>query len=134
MVDAAMRDIIELLDPGIHQFRPVRITTKHDEDFPGKHFSMMIGRFIDSFSPQHSDAEHFRVEFDSINKHQQYFSLSADRSPSSLAFSRTAFHGAHLWRERCLWMPNVLISNELRDAIKAAGLKTPTLYKATEVA
>lgn len=135
IVDAALQDIIEQLDPGIHQFRPVRITTKHDEDFPGQYFYMRIGRFIDSFSPEHSNPEYFRGEFDSINKHQQYFSSFSGRSPSSsLAFSRTALHGAHLWREKCLRIPNVFVSDELRNAIKAAGLKTPTLYKATEVA
>jgi hypothetical protein len=134
VVDAELREIIERLDPGTHQFHPVRIATKHNEDFPGQYYSMLIGRFANSFSPENSDTEHFREEFDSVNKHQQYFSLSARHSPSSLAFSRAAFPAAHLWREKRLRMPNVIISHELRDAIKAAGLKTPTLYKATEVA
>jgi hypothetical protein len=133
VVDAALREIIERIDPDIHQFRSVRITTKHDEDFPGQYFVMIIGRFIDSFSPEQSNPEHFKGEFDPANDRHQYSSLFATISPSSFAFSRAAFGSAHLWRERCLWTPNVLVSNELRDAIKAAGLKTPTLYEATEV-
>lgn len=134
VVDASLRDIIERLDPGIHQFRPVRITTKHDEDFPGRYFFMMIGRFIDSFSPDLSHPEHFKGEFDPVDDRHRYSSLFGSTFPSSFAFSRAAFGTAHLWREKCLWMPNVFVSDELRDAIKAAGLKTLTLYEATEVA
>ncbi|NJM81903.1 MAG: hypothetical protein HC844_04830 [Tabrizicola sp.] len=134
VVDQALKDLIESLEPGVHTFRPVKLTTWDAEEFPGQHFILLIGQFIESFSPQDSDPEAFQSEFSTLNNRNRYSSMGGKERCARLAFSRTAFGGAHLWRERCLRSPNVFFSNELRAAISKAGLKIPPLYRMKEVA
>ncbi len=130
VVDEALKNIIENLEPEVHRFRAVRLTTWDNQDFPRKFFTLLIGQFVDSFSPQNSDSTIYNGEFDTINNRQRYSSIGG----TGLAFSREAFGAAHLWREKCLWMPGVFLSNELRDAIKDSGLKITSVYQMKEVA
>jgi hypothetical protein len=55
-VDATLQETIETLEPGVHQFWPLRIKLPKGNDFPGAYYGMVIRRFIDSFVPEQSDA------------------------------------------------------------------------------
>lgn len=134
VVDQALKDIIEGLEPDVHQFRPVRLTTAFDEEFPERYYTLLIGQFLDSFSPEDSDSEMFTEKFDPINNRKLYFTMGGKETCAVLAMSRSVFGGAHLWREKCLNDPSFLLSKELRDAIRAAGLKVPPMYRMKEVA
>ena len=50
-VEAALKDIIEGLEPGVHQFNPVQILTSKGEPWPAEYFLMVVGRYLDSFRP-----------------------------------------------------------------------------------
>lgn len=133
VVDHALKGVIDDLEPDVHRFRPVKLTTWYAEEFPGEFFTLLIGQFIDSFSAQESDPEAFQSEFSTLNNRNSYTSMGGKERCARLAFSRTAFGGAHLWRERCLRTPNVFFSNDLRAAISKADLKVPPLYQMKEV-
>ena len=53
-VSETLRDIVEDLEPGVHQFWPIEITTP-DGPYPGKYFGLAIGRSIKSFSEDDTD-------------------------------------------------------------------------------
>ena len=55
-VDATLKEIIETLEPGVHQFWPLRITLRNGNEYPVAYYGMIIRRFIDSFVPEQSDA------------------------------------------------------------------------------
>ena len=55
-MDKALKDIIETLEPGVHQFWPIRIQTYKGIDHPTPYFGFVVGSFLDAFSPEHSDA------------------------------------------------------------------------------
>src|SRR5262249_29798530 len=55
-VDATLKEIIETLEPGAHQFWPIRMTSRKGNEYPGAYYGLIIRRFIDSFVPEQSDA------------------------------------------------------------------------------
>ncbi len=116
--DATLKDIIERVEPGVHQFWPLRIVMTKDQPYPASYYTMVIGRFIESFSPEQSDPKSF------IDRGRGDYSVSwgsKDRY-SGLALKRSAFAGAQLWRERRLGRL-VCMSDELQAEIKRAGLR-----------
>jgi hypothetical protein len=54
-VDATSQGIIETLEPGEHQFWPIRITLRNGNEYAVPYYGMIIRRFIDSFAPEQSD-------------------------------------------------------------------------------
>lgn len=53
-VDAVLKGVIEQLDPGIHGFYPVEIAMPKGRVFPRSYFVLVIGRYLQSFLPEHS--------------------------------------------------------------------------------
>ena len=132
VADQSLKELIERFEPGVHQFRPVRVTS-WGTDFPGdsQFYTLLIDQFIDSFSPKQSDPDSFTDRPDSLNDQRAY---TGWRNYDRIALSRAVFGGAHLWREKCVRRPTFFMSDELRKAIKEAGLKTPPFVKMKEVA
>ena len=138
-VDEAMKDLIEGLEPGVHQFRPITILQPNSEAFPGSYFTMIIGQFRDSFIPDPETEGDLwtRLSYLDANNVRKFtgtylFSaLSAERY-ARLSLSSAATEGAHLWREHNLRGPDFFISDALHDAIKKAKLKFPQQFKVRE--
>ena len=126
VVDVALKELIEKLEPGIHQFRPIRMSYKPEELHPGEFFTMMIGTFLTSFDPQQSE------EFKNIGGcyRSNYFNQI---NASKLAMKRLQFLNCHLWRERELKTPEFFVSDTLQDEIRRAGLLMPDMYRMKEV-
>jgi hypothetical protein len=59
-VDQPMKDIIERLEPGVHHFRPLRITGPDDEPYPGPYYTFIPGQYIHSFCPEQSRQQSFQ--------------------------------------------------------------------------
>ncbi|NPV23608.1 imm11 family protein [Bradyrhizobium aeschynomenes] len=123
-VDATLKEIIEALEPGVHQFWPLRITLPKGQDFAGQHHGMIIGRFLDSFLPEQSDVGQ------ATGAEGEVFDLYHAKGPtkkdcSNLTVSNSAAAGAHLWRERRLSRPNLLFSDGLQAEIARRGLRIP---------
>jgi hypothetical protein len=116
-VDATLKEIIETLEPGVHQFWPLRITLPKGEEYPGPYYGMVIRRFIDSFVPEQSDARQSEDVF--------FAKGPTKKDYGNLAVSKSAIAGAHLWRERRLLTPDVFFSDELQAEIARRGLRIP---------
>jgi hypothetical protein len=101
LVDKALKEIIEHLEPDIHQFRPTKLTFTKDEAYPRDYFTMVIGTFLTSFDPDQSGKGSF-------TKLGVYHSSHFDEETASkLAFRKSMLNGHHLWRERELKTPDL---------------------------
>jgi hypothetical protein len=130
-VDQLMKDIIERLEPGIHHFRPLRITGPNAEPYAGNHYTFIPGQYIHSFCPEQSRERNFQRTDDG-----RYTSLcSGDPECSAgLAFSKAIFDKAHLWCETRKFSGfDMYFSDQLVREIKQAGLKVRRLLRLKEV-
>lgn len=118
-VDARLKEIIERLEPGVHQFWPLQIVMTKDQLYPMPYYTMVIGRFLESFSAEQSNPK-------SLMKTSlaDFFGITVNSKDyySGVALRRSVFDGSHLWRER--WLArHVCMSDELQAEIKRAGLR-----------
>jgi hypothetical protein len=112
-VDEDLKEIIERLEPGIHEFFPIKIIISADGKlFPKKYYSIRIGKYLDSFVSRGEDGN--KVEW------------------SKLCFSKDIFNGCHLWKERKI-PALTCFSDELMTQIKDADLLLSKVYKMKEV-
>jgi hypothetical protein len=127
-VDTNLKDIIERLEPGVHQFWPIKITMPKDKEYPVQYYCLVIRCFLESFVPEKSDEGSYQLQgsgYYSKFPKKQYF--------NGLAISREVVEAAHLWRDNALYSPQIFLSDELQTEIAKAGLRVPKHYKMKEV-
>lgn len=127
-VDEALKGIIERLEPGVHRFFPIEIRMPEDQIFVASYYILVIGNYRDSFSPENSRVGAWRADGSS-----RYFHEKDKRGMAGLAFSKLAFEGAHLWRERRMSSLLTCISDQLQSEIASSGLSVPKIYRMMEV-
>lgn len=113
------KDIIDTLDPGLHQFFPLTIHTKRGLEVEGPWFAMNVTEEQDSVVIEKSRA-YLPAGSSSNRLHDfiyQYKDVTVD--PSRV----------NLWREH-YFMGSLLASDALFDALKAADLKFYRRFKA----
>jgi hypothetical protein len=119
-VDATLKEIIETLEPGVHQFWPLRITLPKGKEYPVSYYGLVIRRFIDGFVPEQSAFQKVSEQSDSF-----FVKLPTKKGYGDLTVSKNAAAGNHLWRERRLLDPNIFFSDELQAKIARRGLRVP---------
>lgn len=124
-VDAPLKDIIERAEPGVHHFFPIEIVLPKNVAYPKPYFVLVIGQFLDSFSPEQSNPKSWRDS----GIEGSYFFDSDKKSMSGLALSKQKHRNAHLWRERRMLTELVCLSDDLVDEITRSGLRIPKHYK-----
>lgn len=127
-VDDDLKGIIERLEPGVHQYNPVEIIMPKGKRYPRNFSVMVLGQYIDSFSPQ--DTVSWAYD---INGPTTYGYKNAKTEMTELAFSKAVFGKAHLWRERRIRPLITCWSDQIRTEIADAGLRMPKHYKMKEV-
>jgi hypothetical protein len=128
-VDEPLMNIIESLEPGVHQFWPMKVCQPKGDDFPKKFYGIVIRRFLKSFRPEDSNKDSFNSDEVPSGKPFYYARGASKASCGGLAMSRDIIGSAHLWREEGWKNPNVFMSDELQAAIQNAGLRIPKHYK-----
>ena len=123
-MDKALKDIIETLEPGVHQFWPIRIQTYKGIDHPTPYFGLVVGSFLDAFSPEHSDAA-----VTEENGSRYYISAPTKKYVDKLVLKADAIGDAHLWRDGRLDTPELFLSDRLKAAVDEAGLRIPKHFK-----
>ena len=127
-VDEPLKNLIENLEPDVHQFWPMKIVMPKGKEYPVPYYGMVIRQFIDSFRPEQS------VEGSWQKRPAGYVVVDdTKRGVSKLAFDKQAFESAHLWREKNLNDPKICISDTLQKAIADAGLGIWRHYPMKEV-
>jgi hypothetical protein len=128
-VDKPLKEIIERLEPGVHNFWQMMITMPEGAVYPMQYYGMVIGQFLDSFSLENCTEGIWEES-------EGYYTARRQQKEfvSGLAFSRKAFGGAHLWRERKIYNGNILLSDTLQAEIVKSNLRLPKLVRTKEVA
>lgn len=129
-VDEALKTIIERLEPGIHQFFPIEICMPRGQIYPGQYYTMVIGRFIDSFLPESSKGyswSGYGQEYPNIYSYKE-----SNKGISGLALSAANFGNANLWRERSFTNILLCFSDALRAEIEKSGIRVPNSYRMME--
>ena len=111
-LDDELKAIIERLEPGMHQFFPIKIIMPGGVVFPNSYYVLIVGQYFSSFSREEN--------------HQP------TKNRSDYQFAKAIFGEGHLWRDRLVPAINCF-SDELMAEIDKAGLRLPKHYKMKEV-
>jgi hypothetical protein len=128
-VDDRLKALIEEIEPGVYEFRPIRITMPRGKDYPIPYHVLLIGQFRDSFRSDLSEDGSWTTGF----RPNQYSAYDTKKDFSGAAMSSEAIGGASLWRERNLDRPKICLSDELQGVIAKAGLRMMKHYKMKSV-
>ncbi|MDW4548467.1 hypothetical protein R5H32_03780 [Defluviimonas sp. D31] len=128
-VTGPLREIIERLEPGVHQFNPIRVLLPKGVEHPVPHYMMVVGRWLSSFRLEESDPDCLR------DKRPDFSTLSSfdKKCCAGAAMAQAVIGDAHLWRERHLSGPTFFISDRLKEEIIAAGLRLPPNHEMKSV-
>jgi hypothetical protein len=126
-VDAALKAIIERMEPGVHQFFPIELRYR-GKPYSGPYYTLVIGRYLDCFLPEMSSNESWRH-----NGPRTYFHEENKKGLQGLALSKAAFQGSHLWIERRMSLDLICLSDEMQTEIAKEGLRIPRHYRMREV-
>ena len=118
------KDIIDGLDPGLHQFFPLEIKTKRGLDIEGPWFAMNVTAKQDSIVLGRSTTRQ-NPNFPETLNYVSYEAKWVTVDPAKQT-------GMHLWREQ-RFNSSLLGSDTLVDALKAAGLKFFPCFKAQDL-
>ncbi|WP_208347473.1 imm11 family protein [Pseudaestuariivita rosea] len=122
IVQKPFRDLIEKLDPGLHQFFPIEVRLRNETPHDPSCYAINVTETRDSILDEQSSVEKFVTNPNNTDKHIIYYKKDVTVDPIKLT-------DIHLWREaRYPW--SLLMSDELRDALKETGLRTPRCFKA----
>jgi hypothetical protein len=137
IVDASAREIIENLDPGLHQFFSINVQFPDGTSPPGEWFSMNITTVRKTMIDAESAIKH------SVTKDQTFTSKSGvtktkkghemflvDFDAKRITVGPEANEGANLWREKGHQRDLILFSDKLHDALHDAGLTTAKKFRA----
>ncbi len=128
-VSEALKAKIEALEPGVHDFWPMKILLPKGEEWPELYYTIRVGRYMDSFRPEESDEGSWRRPSGKL-----YFVDTPNKKCfSGLAMSQSVIGSAHLWKERALGRPEFCMSDEMHAAFVDAGFTGSKLYKLKDV-
>jgi hypothetical protein len=127
LVEERLKAVLDELEPGVHDFRPIRIILPRGKDYPMAYYAIRIGNFRNSFRPDLSDSDSVFGAPDNYTAH------TSKKAFAGVAMSVDEIDDAHLWRERTLTGPRICMSDQLHDAIVKAGLSMMTHYKMKSV-
>lgn len=112
VVSDAMREVIETLDPGLHQFFPIQVEFPRGKLPEKKYNVIIISTKKKTIIPELSEVDGPR--------YGKFYSVVEYRK--DVSFAPVCRDGAHMWREEGFRNEH-FISDELAAAIKAKELK-----------
>ncbi|WP_284162950.1 DUF1629 domain-containing protein [Frigidibacter sp. SD6-1] len=131
-VDGAMKEIIERLEPGVHQFWPMTVSMPKDQVYPRDFHGLVIHRHLNAFLPEASDRECWSGG--EIYPGVILYRIRESKAGcAGIALSKAVTGGAHLWRDQQITGGQIFMSDALQAEIAKAGLRMPKQYKVKEV-
>ena len=112
LVSGKMRDVIEQLEPGVHQFQPVELIWMEDDSHAADFFWFNPCNRVDGM-----DREHTTHDFNEKTGMWKY----VDGKKYVVSLTKTA--GKHAWVDSRIFDHAVFVSENLKNAMDAAGLK-----------
>ena len=127
IVSAALRDIIESVEPDTHIFHPVRIVAKNGREY-GTLYMLYVCNVLHAVHP---DSPGWYL-YKGYTWKREPVEAGSDVEPE-LVFDAAKVAGTHMWRD--VQMPNhaTMLSNTLAERIAAANFPTVGLTAYREV-
>ncbi|WP_432283705.1 hypothetical protein SLT36_17615 [Aminobacter sp. BA135] len=107
-VSAKVKDVIESLEPGVHQFFPIEYVW-NDGSHAADRFWFVPCNRLDTVDRAKTTFEFRNVWF-------------LDGSKNELVFNRSQIGNHHVWIDKFIVMPTPAISEALKAALDAAGI------------
>jgi len=137
LVSQAFVNIVERLEPGVHEFLPIAETLDQQGGFVEKRVFLM--NILQQFNAV--DAEQSSVK---INEYHHSSTTDGKKlefsyqtmqlvEPRRLVLKRTLVAGYHLWHGTTQDIYHVFFSDTLHDAVRAASLSPLSYFHAEEV-
>ncbi len=126
IVQQGLKDAIEAIEPGVHQFWPIELSDPKGVPYPISFYGLVILNSRDSFVAEASDPDSFRAAGPSSRPSPL---IPERKYISKLAFSSEIIGDAQLWLETRIVNPKIMMSDALRDEIKGRSLVMPRLDK-----
>jgi hypothetical protein len=120
-VTEPLRDAIEGLEPGVHQFFPITLRRKSGEEIEGPYFLLNVLQLIDCIIWEQSNAYLLPSGIWSKGKGDPRYALRRD-----------AVRGRHLWLHPHPYFRD-FISDALKSVFDALGVKALVYHEAPEV-
>lgn len=117
-----VKNIIEGLEPNVHEFRPIRIIEKSGEVVGGDYYVLAIKQYLDIFDPDACDEG--SIGWVEMFKRYRITNLS---DLSGVAIYNDVVSGKHLWRGLGPMASCTCFSTTLVDALQAQDLLLPKL-------
>lgn len=124
-VSPRAKDLIERLEPGIHQFEPVEYV-RSDGTHIADMFVLFVCQRLDTMDREHTNMilspHYWRPAKDVARRKPELVPPGTDLdAPARMVFNAPQIGHAHLWRDKHI-MPTIYASDTLVEAIKADGL------------
>ena len=133
-VNAALKAVIERLEPGVHEFFPFELRMPKGKTYPSQYYILRVCQYFDALS--RADSLDGAVEDRPIYGTDRTRTDLRDKSKKTitgLAFRQSVFGSAHLWRDRSFGEELTCFSDELISEIEAGEPRLPKHYKMKEV-
>jgi hypothetical protein len=132
-VTARFRDLIEKLEPGRHQFIPIKITLRSGKDYPVEYFTFRVLSQLDAFDKNKSDPTCWKKSVQILKIAQP-----KEENARGIALSRNVIADHHIWRgfvsaETGISGFKFYVSDKLKTAIAEAKFKMMPFYQLKEV-
>jgi hypothetical protein len=135
LVSQAFVNIVERLEPGVHEFQPIAETLDHQGRPIDKRFFLMnILEQFDAVDTEQSSVKINERRHSSVtNGKKLEFAYQTMQllEPRRLILKRSLVSGHHLWHGTTQDIYHVFFSDNLHDAVRAAGL-SPLRYRRAE--
>ena len=125
-VNEQLKDIIENLEPGVHQFFRIDLHMPQAGGESSQYYTLVIGQYLESFSPPQSKPS----SYVSYPKYPGFYNLEKTKKGlNGLALDHKKIGNSHLWRERAFRETLTCLSDNLKTEIENAGLDIPTCHE-----
>jgi hypothetical protein len=129
VVEEKLRDVIERLEPGVHQFHPIQMELPKGVEHPIRFHIIVVGRWLNSFSL----AQSLPGGLQDTDTRMPVVFPETKENYAGTAMAASVIGSAHIWRERGLRGADFFISDMLKDEVTKAGLRLPPSYKMKSV-
>ena len=131
-VTARTRALIEEREPDRHQFAPLKITLPSGQPFPADYYILRGLTELDAWDPEQSDPGCFKRSVRIMKMRAPLAEYS-----QGIAMKRSGIKDHHIWHGFVSPVSGIsgfgyYISDNLKDAIRDAGLKTPDIVRLKE--
>lgn len=124
MVETPVMEVIEDLEPGVHQFWSMTILERDGKPFEREFHAMIISRELNSMIPEESD-----LQRPSTRSNLRFAKYTTKEGCAALTFDSEVIGSSHLWREELLKDPKYFMSDTLKAQLDARGLKILKTHK-----